>query len=93
MNIVKLAVAAAITLSSFALPALPAAAAQRDRDRWEQNDGRRDARRHDNRRHRGWRNNNGRHRGWRNNHRRQVCRWVWRHHHRTRVCRWYRWRR
>ena len=71
MNILKLATAAAIALSSLSVPA--AASAQRhDRgDRWG----------HDNGRHNGWRNNN-RHRRqvcrwtWRNHHRVRVCRWV-----------------
>jgi hypothetical protein len=87
MNILKLAVAAAITLSSLALPAAPAAA-QRGGDRWDQNDGRRDGARNDRRRwrgdrNRGWRGN--RNRGWRGN-RHRVCRWVWRYGHRQRIC-------
>ncbi|MEA3014840.1 MAG: hypothetical protein QOD42_3385 [Sphingomonadales bacterium] len=81
MNILKLAVAAAITLSSLALPAAPAAA-QRGGDRWEQNDGRRDGYRNDRRR---WRDD--RNRGWRGN-RHRVCRWVWRYGHRQRICTW-----
>jgi hypothetical protein len=86
MNILKLAVAAAITLSSLALPAAPAAA-QRG-DRWEQNDGRRDGVRNDRRRWRGDRNRGWRgDRRWRGN-RYRVCRTIWRHHHRQRVCYW-----
>jgi hypothetical protein len=92
MNIVKLAVAAAIAVSSFALPALPAAAQGNHRGEYRNDGERHDMGRDDNARHRGWRNDNRRHRGWRNHHRRQVCRWVWRHHHRQRVCTWRRWR-
>jgi hypothetical protein len=91
MNFLKLAAAAAIALSSFSLPAAPAAAQGNHRGEYRQDGARHDAGRDDNRR---WRNDNGRHRGWRNNNRRhRVCRWVWRHHHRTRVCNWVRYRR
>jgi len=69
MNILKLATAAAIALSSLSVPA--AASAQRhDRgDRWH----------NDNGRHHGWRNNHRRQVcrwTWRNHHRVRVCRWV-----------------
>jgi hypothetical protein len=82
MNILKLATAAAIAASSFAMPAAPAAAQGDHRGEY----------RHDGDRHDAGRDDNYRHRGWRNNHRRQICRWVWRHHHRTRICTWRRWR-
>ena len=95
MNILKLAVAAAITISSLALPAAPAAA-QRGGDRWEQNDGRRDGVRGDRRRwrgdrNRGWRGD--RNRGWRGDrrwrgNRYRVCRTIWRYGHRQRICGW-----
>ena len=82
MNILKLAVAAAVAITGFSLPAAPALA--QHRDQYERHD--RDAR-DDSGRHRGW--ERGRHHGWRNHHRRyRVCRWTWRHHHRVRVCTW-----
>ena len=92
MNILKLAVAAAVAITGFALPASPSSAQPR-RDQYERHD--RDAR-NDNGRHRGW--ERGRHRGWRNTHRRgwghrRVCRTVWRHHQRQRICRTIRYRR
>jgi hypothetical protein len=74
MSLMKLAAAAALALSSFAVP-VTGAEAQRG-DRWH----------NDNGRDHGWRNN--RHRRWQNRHRYRSCRWVWRHHHRQRVCRW-----
>jgi Ni/Co efflux regulator RcnB len=84
MNIVKLAAAAAIALSSFSLPAAAEAAAQPPRDQYEHHDR---TVRDDSGRHSGW--ERGRHHGWRNHHRRyRVCRWTWRHHHRVRICRW-----
>jgi hypothetical protein len=95
MNIVKLAAAAAIALSSFSLPA----AAQppghdqmehrdndRNRDQYEHHDR---TMRDDNGRHEGWQR--GRHYGWRNHRGHRVCRWVWRYHHRVRICTWRRW--
>ena len=95
MNIVKLAAAAAIALSSFGLPAA-AGAAQPPRDQYEHrdNDRNRDQYEHhdrtmrdDNGRHEGW--ERGRHYGWRHHNRRhRVCRWVWRYHHRVRICRY-----
>ncbi|HEV7659920.1 MAG TPA: hypothetical protein VGO55_08755 [Allosphingosinicella sp.] len=92
MNILKLAVAAAITLSSLVLPAA-AASAQRG-DRWEQNDGRSDGYRNDRRRWRGDRNRGWRgdrrwrgNRNWRGN-RYRSCRTVWRYGHRQRICYW-----
>jgi Ni/Co efflux regulator RcnB len=77
MSILKLAVAAAVAVTGFSLPAAPAFAQHRDHDRnW----------RDDNGRHRGW--ERGRHRGWRHHRRYRACRWVWRNHHRYRICRW-----
>ncbi|MEA3045263.1 MAG: hypothetical protein QOH47_3101 [Sphingomonadales bacterium] len=91
MNILKLATAAAIAVSSFGLPLVPAAAQGEHRGEMRHDGDRHDMGRDDNDRR--WGNdNNGRHRGWRNHHRRQVCRWVWRYHHRTRICTWRRWR-
>ena len=96
MQIMKLAVAAAIAMGSIGLAASPAAA---QRDGWRDNDGRwhdgdRDSRWRDRDGDR-WRDgrrwNSGHHYGWRNHRRHQDCRWVWRHHHRERFCRWVRW--
>lgn len=86
MNILKLAVAAAVAVTGFSLPA--AAQDHRgDRDQYERHD--RDAR-DDNGRHEGW--ERGRHRGWQGHNRRhRICRWTWRYHHRVRVCTWRRW--
>ena len=88
MKIFKLAVAAALAVSSLAISVEPAAAADQRGDRWEQRDrdNNRDnmRNRRDDRRHYGWRTNRGHHYGWRNN--RRVCRTVWRHGHRQRVC-------
>jgi len=94
MKIFKLAVAAALAVSSLTLSVEPAAAATDQRgDRWDN----RDNGRHDGMSgHRGRYGansgyNRGRHNGWR---RQRVCRTVWRHHHRQRVCYWVnrRWR-
>jgi hypothetical protein len=97
MNIVKLAAAAAIALSSFGLPAAAGAAQpphdqyehrdnDRNRDQYERHDR---TMRDDNGRHEGW--ERGRHYGWRNHNRHRICRWVWRYHHRVRICTWRRW--
>ena len=84
MNIVKLATAAAIALSSLSVPAV-AQDHRGDRDRYEHRDNDRDYQRGD----RDRRYDNGRHRGWRNHNRRhRICRWTWRHHHRVRICRY-----
>ena len=70
MHLMKLAAAAALTLSTLAVP-VTAADAQRG-DRWHSDRGH----------HYGWRNRNRRVRVctwvWRHHHRQRVCRWVWR---------------
>jgi hypothetical protein len=86
MNILKLAVAAAIALSGLALPAGPAAAQDRGGTRWASSDAGSDGR-YERRRYRSDRYRGYRHRGYRAN-RHRVCRWVWRYHQRRRVCTW-----
>jgi hypothetical protein len=78
MNILKLATAAAIALSSLSVPAMAQDDHHGDRDRGDRGD-------------RWERHDNGRHNGWRNHRRHRVCHWVVRHHHRYRVCTWRRW--
>jgi hypothetical protein len=90
MNILKLAMAAAIAFGTVGLASAPVAAQGRHSGEMRHDGPRHDAGRGDNRRHRGWNNNRGRHRGWRT---RRVCRNVWRHHQRQRVCRTVRYRR
>lgn len=72
MHFMKLAAAAALTISTLAVP-VAAADAQPNRDRWHNDRGH----------HNGWRNNR-RVRVctwvWRHHHRQRVCRWVWRRH-------------
>jgi hypothetical protein len=107
MNILKLAVAAAIAVSSLTIAAAPADA-QRGQ-RWEHRDGGRNHVRGDRGGRRDWRSNRGRGSAWRYNrgryhgwrgggyrygwgNRYRACRWVWRYHHRQRLC-WYTYRR
>jgi Ni/Co efflux regulator RcnB len=91
MNIIKLATAAALALSTLAMPAAASAAPMgHSQDRVEQSSASKQMRNH--RGDRRWNNNRynrGRHNGWRNNHRRwRSCRNVWRHGHRQRICTW-----
>lgn len=102
MKILKLVLAAALTVSSFTVASAPAAAASTDQrgDRWDRGDRNRDGYRGDRRvrrdRYRGRYGynrgyNRGRHYGWR---RQRICRTVWRHHRPVRYCYWVnrRWR-
>lgn len=99
MNIMKLAVAAAIAFGTMSAASAPAAAQDDQRGEMRRDSDRHDMRRGDDRRddrrwrgdrggHYGWRN--GRHRGWYN---RRICRIVWRYGHRQRICRTIRYRR
>ena len=93
MNIIKLATAAALALSTLAVPAAASAAPMgQSQDRIEQSSASKQMRNH--RGDRRWNNNRynrGRHNGWRNGRRHHAnryrsCRTVWRYGHRQRVC-------
>lgn len=97
MNILKLAIAAALAFGTVSVASASVAASTDQRGEYRDNDRRGDYRRDDNRR-RDWRGDRGRHHGWRNNRdrrwaTRRVCRTVWRYGHRQRICRVVRYRR
>jgi hypothetical protein len=79
MKLIKIALAAALCVTSLGVPAAADAQRRGDRDSsWQDRD------RHD--RDDGWRDGS-RHR-YRHHRKHRVCRTIWRHHHRERVCRW-----
>ena len=92
MNIMKLAIAAALAFGTMGVASAPVAAGTDQRGEYRDNDRRGDYRRGE------YRGDRGRHRGWRNHNSRRwatrrVCRTVWRHGHRQRVCRMVRYNR